>query len=396
MSDFPTRGSQALSEVAGLPDRELMVRYHDGDARAGLALLERYVGLLLNVALRATGLRSAAEEAARDVLAGSIGGLESGLPESCRPAGAPDAGGPARRWIVDLARALYRQLAAQGFDPRLPARPLRISPRRWEAERLELSAEAKPSPRRAAQGLRRRLARAFSSLTMQQRFVIALAEWAQLAPAELAQVLGAAEPAARQVRDEAKLALLTRLAAKSQGGKDVRFQISDSRSEAHRAAGQSPTGALDCAEVLPHLESYRRGPPQGGSRELLALIDEHLGRCPHCRRQLAHLKRLTAMLSAWRPRRAGTGFKIEIAEAISESVEAEARKVYGAPSLLRPRRRDLLKLSTYQRLANALALAALVFLAAAILWRILTMHPGQAPAPEAPAPVKSQSASPGG
>ena len=47
---------------------------------------------------------------------------------------------------------------------------------------------------------------------MQQRFVLTLTETQNLSPAELARVLGQSESAARNLRDEAKLALLALLA----------------------------------------------------------------------------------------------------------------------------------------------------------------------------------------
>ena len=54
--------------------------------------------------------------------------------------------------------------------------------------------------------------------------------------------------------------------------------------------------ALGCSEVVPRLESHLRG---DCSPELILLIDEHLARCPACRRRLAHLKQLSSMIAAW-------------------------------------------------------------------------------------------------
>jgi anti-sigma factor RsiW len=125
---------------------------------------------------------------------------------------------------------------------------------------------------------------------------------------------------------------------------------------------------LGCAEILPHLESYRQG---DASSELAVLVDDHLGRCPECRRRLAHLKQVSAMLSAWRPRRVPGELKVEVAEAVSEELAAEARQMFAAgrrPARLR-RRGPKSRLTPTQRVANALALAALVFLAGVIVYR---------------------------
>jgi len=148
--------------------------------------------------------------------------------------------------------------------------------------------------------------------------------------------------------------------------------------------------ALGCADVLPHLESYRRGDT---SRELALLVDEHLARCPECRRQLAHLKQVTAMLSAWRPMPAPVDLKIETAEAIGEELGGLARRMFPrVRRRRRPRRPGRSAMSTAQRVANALAVAALAFLAAAILWRLWSAHYGR---PSAPGGVVPAAASPG-
>ena len=128
---------------------------------------------------------------------------------------------------------------------------------------------------------------------------------------------------------------------------------------------------LKCGEVLPHLESFRRG---DCSPELRLLVEEHTGRCPECRRRLAHLSQLTAMLSAWRPRRAPRWLKIEVAEAVSADMEQAARRLHGGGLLLRAPRRGVWRLSGWQRVANFVVLAALLFLALAILWRLATLH----------------------
>ena len=192
----------ALGDLPERTDRELMVRAHEGDALASLALVDRYAGPLLNLALRATGMRVVAEEAARDALASAIAGLAVRVPPADR------------RWIVDLAGDLYRRLLATGLKADRPARRVRISPRQWETERLALSPTARPSPRRAAQKLRQRLWRAYSMLPMRDRFVLALTEMAQLSSSELAAALGESQTRARAVRDEAKLTLMSRLTAR--------------------------------------------------------------------------------------------------------------------------------------------------------------------------------------
>ncbi len=48
---------------------------------------------------------------------------------------------------------------------------------------------------------------------MRERFVLALSETARVSPAELGEVLGLGEGAARAVRDEAKLSLVARFPA---------------------------------------------------------------------------------------------------------------------------------------------------------------------------------------
>jgi len=128
---------------------------------------------------------------------------------------------------------------------------------------------------------------------------------------------------------------------------------------------------LSCGEVLPHLESFRRG---DCSPELRLLLDEHTGRCPECRRKLAHLRQLTAMLSAWRPLRAPRWLKIETAEAVSADLEEAARRTYGRGLWLGSVKASAWRLSRWQRIANFVVLAALLFLALALLWRLAMHH----------------------
>ncbi len=130
--------------------------------------------------------------------------------------------------------------------------------------------------------------------------------------------------------------------------------------------------AISCGEVLVHLESYRRG---DGSRELAALVEEHLARCPRCRRNLAHMKRVTAMVSAWRPVRVPRSLKVEIAEAAGESVGRAAREAF-ARRAMRPGRRIRRELPRLHRVANLLAAAGLVFLAVALVWRLALVPSG--------------------
>jgi hypothetical protein len=125
---------------------------------------------------------------------------------------------------------------------------------------------------------------------------------------------------------------------------------------------------LKCEEVLPHLESYRRG---DAPSELSLLVDDHLARCPECRRQLAHLKQVSAMLSAWRPRPVPAELLVETADAVSEGLGELGRHVFGRrrePTRRGNRRRP--PPGRVQRLANTLALVALLFLAGAIVYRL--------------------------
>jgi len=128
---------------------------------------------------------------------------------------------------------------------------------------------------------------------------------------------------------------------------------------------------LTCEQVLPHMESYHRG---DAGRELTVLVDDHLARCTACRRRLAHLKQVSVMLSAWRPMRAPVALKIETAEAASDELGRRARQVYIARRQRRkrpPRRRRRPQLTPIQRVASWLVIAALLFLGAAIVYRII-------------------------
>lgn len=142
---------------------------------------------------------------------------------------------------------------------------------------------------------------------------------------------------------------------------------------------------LDCAEVAAHLESYRRG---DASRDLALLVDEHLARCPECRRQLAHMKQVSAMLSAWRPQRVPAELKIEVADAVSDALGVEARKALARPRRRARRQRPATRrLSAPQRAANFLALAALLFLGTAIAWRLWQRSTDRSPAGQPTGPA---------
>ena len=198
-----------MSETADVPeqlplpsdatDRVLMVRAGQGDTAAALALVDRYTGPLFNLAHRATGLTSVATDVVGRTLGSSIRELADRVPPADR------------RWIVDLAGRLYRRLLGMGLRADQPTHRVRISPRRWEPARLEVSASAGPGAQRVVQKLRQRLWRAYSELTLRERFVIALVETAQTSLAELADVLGESEASARAIRDQAKLELMSGL-----------------------------------------------------------------------------------------------------------------------------------------------------------------------------------------
>ncbi len=133
---------------------------------------------------------------------------------------------------------------------------------------------------------------------------------------------------------------------------------------------------ISCDEIALQLESLRRG---DASAEFTALADHHLARCPACRRQLAHLKRLTRMMSAWRPLRVPSMVKIETAAMVSAELGELAaqclpqEKVGRFP---RPAWRRLPPLKSWQAVVNAAALAALVFAALAIVVHVVgKRHP---------------------
>jgi len=187
----------------GESDRALMVRAHDGDRLAALALVDRYVGPVWNLVYRSTGLSALAADVVRATLSSAVRSLSDRVPPADR------------RWIVALAADAYGRLLSADVRPDAPTHRFRISPRHWDAERLGISAGARPSPRRAGQKLRQRLWRSYSRLSMRRRFVLALSETAPLSAAELAEVLGESEAQARLIRDGAKLALMERLADRS-------------------------------------------------------------------------------------------------------------------------------------------------------------------------------------
>ena len=134
--------------------------------------------------------------------------------------------------------------------------------------------------------------------------------------------------------------------------------------------------ALGCAEVVPRLESHHRG---DCSPELTLLLNEHLARCPACRRRLAHVKQLSSMISAWRPSRPPRQLRTEIAEAVSDQLAQAAATAWAE----RPRRslQFFPAMSTWQRFATWLVIAALLFLGMAITYRIAVSDaPPQHPA----------------
>ncbi len=146
---------------------------------------------------------------------------------------------------------------------------------------------------------------------------------------------------------------------------------------------------LTCQQVMPHMESYHRG---DAGQELTVLVDDHLARCTACRRRLAHLKQVSVMLSAWRPLRAPVALKIEIAEAVGGEVGRRARQVYIARRRRRkkpPRRRRRTELTPIQRVASWLVIAALLFLGAAIIYRIIETRYFSSPDKSTPPKVKT-------
>ena len=148
------------------------------------------------------GMNHVADEVTRTVLAAAIAELDLRVP----PAG--------ERWMARLARDVWRQLLALDLRPNRPAQRVRISPKHWDLDVLRLADDTKPSPRRAGQKLRQRLWRAWSALTLRERFVLTLCDTARLTVDELAVALGESASAARARRDEAKLALMAQLTAR--------------------------------------------------------------------------------------------------------------------------------------------------------------------------------------
>jgi DNA-directed RNA polymerase specialized sigma24 family protein len=217
--------SGGIKSLPAESDRTLTLRGQGGDSAALLALVDRYAAPLYNLALRTTGDAAGSAETVTEILATRLRGLNEPEPgsktRSDKPTvahaerGREKTASPAQeeeRWIVPLAADLYRALLAAGFRPEQTTVGLRISARHWNVAGLHLADGQGRGGRRTAQRLRRRLAQAWSHLAMQQRFVLTLAETQSLTPAELARVLGLGETAARNVRDEAKLALLALLA----------------------------------------------------------------------------------------------------------------------------------------------------------------------------------------
>ncbi len=200
MTDAPMPSSP-LDALADASERDLLASAARADADATLALIDRYAPVLFNLLLRTTGLVALAEELTRDVLADALRQPAAAVPP-------PDG-----RWIVALAKETYRRLLAIDLRPDEPTHRVRIAPRYWQPERLQTADDdgLRPATARAARLLRRRLGEAWSRLAMRQRFVLALVEPHRLSTDELADVLDESEPVARQIRDEAKLALLLKL-----------------------------------------------------------------------------------------------------------------------------------------------------------------------------------------
>ncbi len=202
-ADLP---DEAYAERLRQDDLSLSIAAHEGDQLASLVLLERYFAPVLNLVLAATGLMSVAEETAQAVLAGRLRHLSDHPPSS-----------DDERWIVLLSRHAWRLLLELGMAAHKPARRIRISPSHWEADRLQLGDDVRPSPRRVAQRLRHHLWLSFSRLSLQQRFVLALTERHQVSLEELALVLDVDVGEARRRRDRAKLSLLRRLPGRLKG-----------------------------------------------------------------------------------------------------------------------------------------------------------------------------------
>lgn len=183
-------------------DRALAVAVYEGDRSAALALIERYATPLFNLIYRSTGMTQVADDVTREVLAGAITRLQQRVPPA------------EERWMARLAGDAWRQLMALELKSDRPAERVRISPKHWDIEALRLADESPSGPRRVAQKLRQRLWRAWSALTLRERFVLALCDTAKLTVAELAQALGESPGTARVRRDEAKLALMAHLTSR--------------------------------------------------------------------------------------------------------------------------------------------------------------------------------------
>ena len=120
--------------------------------------------------------------------------------------------------------------------------------------------------------------------------------------------------------------------------------------------------------IVDGLEAYLSGRLSSAQQQIFTA---HLDGCPECRRRLAHLKQVSAMLAAWRPRSVPADLKVEIAETVSESLGLAARQAF-APGVrtARPRRRRESPLTHAQRVANTLALAALLVLGGVIVYKV--------------------------
>lgn len=148
---------------------------------------------------------------------------------------------------------------------------------------------------------------------------------------------------------------------------------------------------ISCQDLAPHLESIHRG---DASADLAALADAHLAHCPACRRQLAQIKRLSRMFQAWRPRRVSNMAKIEAAAMVSQEVGELAAQLLPqekADTLHRRRLRRLPPLRSWQSAINWLAVAALLFAAAAIVYQVVrSRHLSGLSTDDASTPVENE------
>lgn len=197
-NEFPSpEAGVVISDLLRKDDRTLALAVHEGDSLAAVALLQRYYDPIFNLVLAATGIAATAEEVTEAVIVGRLRHLAQRPPATDEP-----------RWIVLLAAHAWKLLFELCPAGQWRTRRLRISPRHWDVERLQLADDARPSPQRAAQRLRHHFWQAFSRLSMQQRFILALVERHRVSADELGRVLAADEAEARRLRNRAKLALL--------------------------------------------------------------------------------------------------------------------------------------------------------------------------------------------